>query len=92
MRYSLRAAINFIVEGIDDDGKRGGQRFITEEQADELRSLCKEAGRVEGQIVDRLFAGAVRSFDEIEQGTGYLAARSTLMGIIEQQNKRKSAT
>lgn len=88
MRYSLRAAINFIVEGEDDDGKRGGARFITENQAEELRKMCQVAGRVEGTILQRLFAGAVRSFEELEIGNGYLAAKSTLEGILHQQQKR----
>lgn len=87
-RYAMTAALNLVTEGEDDDGDRGGARYITEKQAEELRKMCQVAGRVEGTILQRLFAGAVRSFEELEIGNGYLAAKSTLEGILHQQQKR----
>lgn len=87
-RYAMTAALNLVTEGEDDDGGRGGARFITPEQAEELRAMCKDVGRVEGTFLQRLFAGNVRSFDEIEQGSGYLAARSTLQAMLQQQAKK----
>jgi hypothetical protein len=87
-RYSAKAVLNLITEGEDDDGNRGGLRFITDAQAEELRGLCKDAGRQEGPFLDHLFAGAVRSFEEIEEGSGFVAAKSTLLGIIRQKQKK----
>lgn len=87
-RYAVCGAFNVVFRGIDDDGVRGGQRFITEEAADELRDLCAQCGRQEGQFLDQLFAGKVRSFDELEAGSGFLAAKSTMEAILRQRAKR----
>lgn len=89
-RYTTKMLLNLVYEGEDDDGKLGGTKFITEEQAAELRALAAAVGRQEGPFLDRLFAGAVRSFDEIEAGPGYLACKSTLMGL--NRTKAKDAT
>lgn len=87
-RYVTEMLFNLVRKGADDDGVRGGKKFITEEQAGELRELAKQAGRQEGPFLDRLFAGEVRSFDEIEVGTPFNAAKSTLMGIVRQQQAK----
>lgn len=84
-RYTAEMLLNIVREGDDDDGKLGGTKRITEEQADELREWSKEIGRIEGQVLDQFFAGAVRSFDEIEVGQGYLALRGALKTRVEQQ-------
>lgn len=89
-RYTAEMLLNVVREGQDDDGKTGGQRFITQEQADELRSLCKDVKRVEGQFLDQQFAGSVRSFEEIEVGQGYLAARATLHALKRRADKPTS--
>jgi hypothetical protein len=89
-RYVVEMLFNIIREGVDDDGKRGGTKFVTDEQAAELRRLVKEAGRQEGPILDRLFSGSVRSFEELEAGSAFLATKSTLTAII-QQKARKDA-
>ena len=86
-RYAATAALNLITEGEDDDGQRGGMRFISEAQADELRDLMRQAGRQEGPFLDRMFSGAVRSFEEIEPGA-YVVVRNTLDGIIHQQQQK----
>jgi hypothetical protein len=90
-RYTAIALLNLTTEDADDDGVAGGRRYIGQEQADELRGLLRETGRQEGPFLDRLFAGAVRSLEEIEEGTGYLAARSTLEGIKRQKAAKGSA-
>lgn len=89
-RYAATAALNLITEGEDDDGLRGGMRFVTEEQADELRALLKSAGRQEGAFLDRLFSGAVRSVEEIEAGA-FVVVKNTLDGIIHQQKQKAGA-
>lgn len=81
-RYTTTALLNIITEGEDDDGVRGGQRFITEEQSDGLRELCKRAGRQEGPFLAQLFEGGeVRSFDEVEPGA-FLVVKNLLDGIV----------
>lgn len=87
-RYTATALLNIVTEGEDDDGKRGGTRHITPEQVEELVDLVKQANRQEGPFLGRLFGGEIRSFDEIEAGAGYLAAKSTLQQIIVQQAKK----
>jgi len=87
-RYTTEMLLNIVRDRDDDDGARGGARYITEEQAAELRRLSQEAGRQEGPLLDRLFTGAVRSFEELEVGGAYLATKSTLEGIIAQRAKK----
>jgi hypothetical protein len=76
----------------DDDGNAAGQHFITQAEADELRAMTKDAGRQEGAFLSRLFGDQVRSFEELQPGPGYQAARSTLAGIIQQRAARKTKT
>lgn len=89
-RYTATALLNIVTESEDDDGVRGGKRFIQPEAAEELRALLLDVGRQEGPFLDRLFAGTVRSFEEIEEGPGHLAARSTLDGIKRQLQAKAS--
>lgn len=89
-RYLREMMFSIVRRGADDDGKMGGTKFIEQAQADELRRLCKEAGRQEGAFLSRLFGDTVHSFEEMEVGAGYQAARSTLDGIIQQRNARKA--
>lgn len=89
-RYLREMMFSIVRKGADDDGKRAGQKFITQEQADELRAMAKDAGRAEGTFLTRLFGDTVHSFEELEVGTGYMAARSTLDGILQQRNARKA--
>jgi hypothetical protein len=88
-RYTTTSLLNIVTEGEDDDGVRGGRHFIEPEQVQELSELCKRAGRQETPFVQRLFGGEFHAFHEIEQGSGFLAAKSTLVGIIEQQAAKK---
>lgn len=81
-RYTTTALLNIVTEGEDDDGRRGGTQYISEDAAGELRGLCKQAGREESVLLERMFSGAVRSFDEIEEGPAYLAVRNMLNGLM----------
>jgi len=78
----------FNVVRADDNGVAGGKKFISEEDAAALRALATAVGQKEGSFLDQLFAGAVRSFDEIEAGPGYLACRSTLEAMKRRNEKR----
>lgn len=86
-RYAATAALNLITEGEDDSGVRGGMRFVTDAQAEELRALTKEAGRQEGPLLDRLFSGQVRAFDEVEVAA-FVIVKNTLEGIIHQKRQK----
>jgi len=89
--YSQRYLVEMlfsIVRTNDDDGKLGGTKFITPDQVAELEALIKDVGRDEGPFLDRMFGGAVRSFEEIEAGTAFLAVKNTLEGIKAQQAKK----
>lgn len=83
-RYLTEDFCKLVRAGADDDGVRGGTRYISEEKADELRDMIREVGRQEGPFLDRLFAGAIRSCDEIEEGGAYNAARGTLTAMKQQ--------
>ena len=86
-RYTAEMLLNIVREGDDDDGKRGGTKYITEAQAEELRALAKRAGRPEGPLLQSLFAGAVRSFEEIE-APAFIVVKNLLDGIIHQQAQK----
>ena len=43
-RYALTAALNIISEGVDDDGVRGGMRFITDAQVGQIEALIRQSG------------------------------------------------
>lgn len=87
-RYLKEGFFNIVRKGRDDDGASFGKKHITQEQCDELRSLLKEAGRQEGPFLDRLFGGNIRSVEEIEIGTGFLAAKNTLDGVIQMRKQK----
>tara|TARA_R110000868_G_scaffold406061_1_gene686164 strand:- start:952 stop:1701 length:750 start_codon:yes stop_codon:yes gene_type:complete len=87
-RYVAEMLFNLVRAGVDDDGRAGGAKFISQDDADELREMCKAAGRQEGPFLDRVFAGSeIRAFEEIEQGAAYLAAKNTLAGLIKSARK-----
>lgn len=86
-KYSAFAVLNIVTEGEDDDGTRGGMRFISPEDIAELRALCTEVNRSEEAILRRMFSDSVHSFDELEQGTPHLAVKNMLLGIRQQQQR-----
>jgi len=75
-RYAATAALNIITEGEDDDGKRGGMRFITAEQVAELDSLITETRSDKERFV-QMFGVAL--LENIEAGA-WAAARNLLLG------------
>lgn len=87
-RYCAEMLLNIVREGVDDDGKRGGTKYITAEQVAELIEMAKAAKREEGPFLDRIFGGTVRSFDEIEVGSAFLAVKNTLAGLVKQQKEK----
>lgn len=90
-RYLTEDFLKLVREGADDDGKRGGTKFITDEQAGELRAWIKDAGRQEGPLLDQMFGGTVRSVDELEaESAGYLAFKNTVSRLAAQVQKRNA--
>ncbi len=88
-RYSAGAVLNFVTEGEDDDGVKGGQTFITEAEVAELHALCQETGRREVDILRRMFGDTVLSFNELPPGTSFIAVKNTLLGIKQLQQERR---
>ena len=84
-RYVAEMLLNIVREGQDDDGHASGQRFVTPEQADELRVMLAEAGRQEGPFLAKMFGGNVRSMEEVEVGGAYQAVKNTLAAVIQQK-------
>lgn len=77
-RYTATALLNIITEGEDDDGRRGGEKFIDDAQVAELKALCEQANRKEDDFMQSFSAGSLHTFDELEPGTAFLAARGAL--------------
>ena len=88
-RYAAEMLLNIVRDGADDDGVRGGQRFIAPDQAQEIAALMKRAGRQEGPFLDRLFGGSLHSIEEIETGA-FVVVKNALNMILAQQAKREA--
>jgi hypothetical protein len=86
-RYTATALLNIVTEGEDDDGRAGGERFISPERADELRALAASVKRQEGQLLDQMFGGTVRTMDEVPEDA-YLPVKNMLLGIQRAQQKK----
>jgi ERF superfamily len=65
-RYAVCGAFNVVFRNQDDDGQRGGKKFLTPDQAAELVDLIAQAGFDERSWVERRTAGVAHSVDEIE--------------------------
>jgi ERF superfamily len=89
-RYTTTALLNIITEGEDDCGVRGGMQFISAEQAAELISLMKQAGRDEVTLLERMTQGEVHSVGELQQ-QGYVMVKNTLGQIIAQRANKGQA-
>lgn len=88
-RYLAEMLFNIVRKGVDDDGISADKKYITAEQAEELRLKSKQAKRDEGSLLDRLFKGTVRSFDEVETGA-FVVVKNMLDGIIQQHASKKA--
>ena len=91
-RYLTEMLFNIVRKGDDDDGVKGGAKYITEEQVAELHVLCNEAGRTEEGILRSMFGDAVHSFNEIRaDDTGYIGLKNMLLNIrhrLQQQQQK----
>ena len=89
-RYLSCNIFNVTLKNLDDDGNRGGARFINGDQAAEIFELLKESGRQEGAFLDQMFAGQVRSIEEIDAGA-YLPVTQALRTIIRARQKKENS-
>ena len=88
-RYLTEDFCNIVREAADDDGVRGGRKYLDAERVAELEGLAHAVGRDEVQLLDGMFGGAIRSFAEISSEEGYAAVRNTLARL--QRQKKGSA-
>lgn len=74
-RYSTRAALNLVFEDEDDDGARGGLRFITEAQAADLHALIAETGTDDARFCNTFSVAKIENLEE----ANYVPARNMLL-------------
>jgi ERF superfamily len=86
-RYGKEMIFNIVRKGADDDGNAAGKKFISPERADELRALAASVKRQEGQLLDQMFGGTVRTMDEVPEDA-YLPVKNMLLGIQRAQQKK----
>ena len=84
-RYAATAALNIVTEDEDDDGKRGGMRFITDEHERELVGLLQET-RTNPDAFLQVMTNGARSTSEIEE-RDFLRLKNALL-----QKQAKSRT
>jgi hypothetical protein len=83
-RYAATAALNIIAEGEDDDGKLGGTKFVTTEQAAEIDLLITETGADRGKFLHFYGIADVRNLLEAE----FTAAKNALLSKKKQQGAK----
>lgn len=88
-RYCAEMLLNIIRLGEDDDGARGGMKFISPEQEAELAGLIKEIGREPEDVVMKYFAGTIHHLDEIEDGQSFERFRASLRNAVIQRSAQK---
>ena len=89
-RYAVCGAFNVVFRSaqIDDDGNRGGMKFVTPQQAHEIRALVEQAGRAEDSFLIR-FCTDVRSAEEME-AKDFVRVKGALQEIINARAARQS--
>jgi hypothetical protein len=75
-RYLVEAFYNIVRESQDDDGRASGERYITEEQAEELRVLLNETKTEMGRWLQMV--PGTRSLEEIPAAALH-ASRNSLL-------------
>lgn len=85
-RYTAEMLLNIVREGEDDDGKAGGARYITADQAEELRKYLKATGTEEEPFLRNYFE--VSKVENLEVAAG-VAARNMLLQKLDKQSKAK---
>lgn len=87
-RYCTKLLLNLIFEGDDDNGTKGDQRFITDDQASELQDLIGKAGFEESAWLQRRAGTEIKSVHEVEQQS-FVILSNMLRQVIAQRNAKK---
>jgi len=74
-RYSLIDALNIRIKGKDDDGKLGGTKFVTTEQAAEIDTLLRETASNIPKFLEHYQVADVRNLTADD----YVAAKNALL-------------
>jgi len=85
-RYCAEMLLNIVREGEDDDGKLGGTKFVTTEQAAEIRKYL-EGTKTDEETFLRDFFEVVHV--ENLSADNYTAARNMLLAKLDRQAKAK---
>lgn len=87
-RYTTEMLLNIVRDGDDDDGKLGGTKFITDDQATELQDLIGKAGFEESAWLQRRAGTEIKSVHEVEQQS-FVILSNMLRQVIAQRNVKK---
>jgi hypothetical protein len=87
-RYIACGIFNVVFKNQDDDGNRGGMKFISSDQAGELHDLIVQAGFEETEWLQRRAGNAIRSVDEVEQQS-FVILSNMLRQVIAQRATKK---
>jgi hypothetical protein len=85
-RYVAEMLFNMVRKGEDNDAADFGKKYVTQEQADELVALLKEAGRQEGSFIPAMASDA-RSCEEVD-ARDFDRVRSALLEIVKKKAPR----
>lgn len=85
-RYTAEMLLNIVREGVDDDGKLGGTKFVTTEQAAEIRKYL-EGTKTDEEVFLRDFFEVAHV--ENLSADNYTAARNMLLAKLDRQSKAK---
>lgn len=89
-RYATAALLNIVFEGQDDDGKRGGERFLSVDQAAEIVALVKETNTDEAAMLQHV-ASYARSVEEVHEAD-FVTVKNALLRKKAIQAKAAAAS
>ena len=85
-RYCAEMLLNIVREGVDDDGKLGGMRFVTAEQVEKLRKHLDATKTDEAVFLRDFFE--VASIENLSEAN-YIPALNMLQAKLERQTKAR---
>ncbi len=86
-RYTTTSLLNIITENEDDDGNRGGMRFITEEQEKILFGLLRETNTEPTRFLNMMVGDDIHELNEIEE-KDFARLRNALLAKQKQQQSK----
>jgi hypothetical protein len=88
-RYTTTSLLNIITENEDDDGNRGGMKFITEAEESELFDLLKATNTEPSRFLDMMVSG-IHELNEIES-KDFVRLRNALLAKRQKLQQEKGA-